>query len=653
MTMRSIAIIFSLLIFFAIISLSFDESKRRHPEAMLLIGRLYADDLARFDSSLKAYPKYFYDSSYSVRLKKYQELLYQYKQVECLFTYLHPKLAYENFLLTPRFQQRDFGPPIPDNWLWIAPFGIDPDSVLAKFSKKDSTSSSSFIERSVSNFRKLLAETDLKTGMFMIPEQDLFQALRLQLARISTIGLANGDMIVDAAAMPGLEGAFDSWAKMVGIYAQLLPGSAALLKEELMNKLKNGQQLLGQHTASNDFNRMDFLVNYLIPLSRQLNELQAALNIPHNNHRAAFNYQVASIYDKGAFNTDYFTPADDAYFTKARAELGKFLFFDPILSDNNQRACASCHKPAMAFADGNKTSVGFEMEKDLARNAPTVINAVFQKQQFWDLRAGSLEDQLDSVINNKDELHSSFEHVIDKVNSSEEYKNMFYAAFPDAKSKGIQRQHVKIAIASYERMLTGLDSRFDEYVRGDRSKMNAAEVNGFNLFMGKAKCGSCHFAPLFNGAFPPFYDSTEHRSLGVPAEDSMTVFKVDPDTGFSRVKAVPFNHFSFKVPTIRNVALTAPYMHNGVYKTLNQVVDFYDHAGGNKFAKEMRPGMKGVPFFMILPEKLNLTQTEKADLILFLNTLTDTTAARHVPTQLPLLGGKYARLNNRKLGGDY
>ena len=284
---------------------------------------------------------------------------------------------------------------------------------------------------------------------------------------------------------------------------------------------------------------MDFLTGHLMPLSRSFHQLQQQLGIPFKDQQAALNAQVMSIYDKDVFNPDYFTPSLQSYLNKAKSELGKLLFFDPILSDNNQRACASCHKPEMAFADGNKTSLGFEREKNLLRNAPTVVNAVFQKQQFWDLRAASLEDQLDSVINNVDELHSSFGTLIDKINSSHEYRQLFYEAFQEAKRDGIQRDHVKIAIASYERTLTGLDSRFDAFVRGDKSKLNAAEINGFNLFMGKAKCGSCHFAPLFNGALPPYFDSTEHRSIGVPLQDSMHVFEVDPDTGFSKIRPTP------------------------------------------------------------------------------------------------------------------
>jgi cytochrome c peroxidase len=340
------------------------------------------------------------------------------------------------------------------------------------------------------------------------------------------------------------------------------------------------------------------------------------------------------------------------YYSREKAELGELLFFDPILSDNNKRACASCHKPALAFTDARIKSVSFTLQQ-LPRNSPTVINSGFQKSEFWDLRAGSLEDQLDSVINNKEELHSSFDRIIDRLNSSPEYLSLFHDAFPETRTTGITRHAIKNAIGVYERTLTGLNSRFDQYVRGDTSVLNAQEIHGFNIFMGKAKCGVCHMAPLFNGSLPPFYDISDHHSLGVPIRDTMDKYLVDPDLGLMKMNGDSFARFSFKVPTLRNIALTAPYMHNGVYRNLEQVVDFYDRAAGNQFSKDMRPDMTGLPFFTILPVELHLTDTEKKDLVAFLKSLTDTSAASAIPRRLPALSASYTRLNPRTIGGDY
>ncbi|HEV7331189.1 MAG TPA: cytochrome c peroxidase [Flavisolibacter sp.] len=649
---KSLGLISILMVLFGVLSLSLTKSAKQRTAAGEKIVKLYLEEMVRFDSALQAYPAYFLDSTYKLRKEKYQQLAYQFKRVECLFTYSHPELVYKSFLQTPQFQARDFGPPFPDNWLFAGPFGIDPDSVLRTFSKEDSVFQRKFIERSVNNFRNLMKDCNYQEKAARLTDADVMDALRLQMARMSTVGLANGDFVIEEAGMPSITGEFEAWSDMVAILLAQVPPSA-MLRTEMMQKIAEGRNMLKVKPSFRTFDRMLFLRSVLIPLASRLGALQKSFDIPFNKITAALNPNALHVYELDALNKDYFSPGEEAYLTKEKANLGRFLFFDPILSDNNERACASCHKPELAFTDGNRKSQKFDRAGDLARNAPTVINSVFQKEQFWDLRATSLEDQLDSVINNTDELHSSFENVIDRIQSSDEYRQLFYAAFPETKSTGIQRKHVKIAIASYERELTGLNSRFDQYIRGDEAKMNASEINGFNLFMGKAKCGTCHYAPLFNGALPPYFNFTDHRSIGVPVKDTMEVYEVDPDLGVSKPSQNPFFHFSFKVPTVRNSEVTAPYMHNGVYKTLEQVINFYDHAGGIKFMKDMRPGMKGLPFFMILPEKLDLTEKEKQDIVAFIKTLTDTTASKNKPDRLPRLSGKYAALDKRRLGGVY
>ncbi|HVG13265.1 MAG TPA: cytochrome c peroxidase [Flavisolibacter sp.] len=633
-------------------SLSLTTENPQRTRATEKIGAHYQQEVRKFDSLLVQYPIYFYDSSYATRLAKYGELVRQFKRVEGLFTYFHTKTSYESFLVTARFEARDFGPPFPDNWIFIGPFGIDPDSILRKFKTEDTLFSQQFIQRAVGRFRKEIRESNYQNDFKEVTNGEIMESLRLQMVRISTMGLSNGDFVVDQTDKPGLEGAFGAWCEQVALFAEELPASSTGLQKAIMGKIRGGLSELERREEGTTFDRMNFLTEYLVPLARYLNDLQSALGIIPQKTFSALKSDMESIYDADVLNPDFFAPGEEAYYSKAKADLGRFLFFDPILSDNNERACASCHKPELAFTDGFVKSVNFD-RGDLSRNAPTVINSVFQKQQFWDLRASSLEDQLDSVINNRDELHSSFENVTAKIASSPEYVQLFSEAFPGIGEKGIQPKHIKIAIATYERELTGLNSRFDQYVRGDKGKLSSAEINGFNLFMGKAKCGSCHYAPLFAGALPPLFEFTDHRAIGVPQKDTMKVYAVDQDTGASKVSKDPFHHFSFKVPTIRNVSFTAPYMHNGVFKTLEQVVDFYNDMAGMNFINDMRPGMKGLPFFMILPQKLNLTPGEKKDLVLFMRSLDDTSSARNVPRRLPALTGRYEASTNREIGGIY
>ena len=632
------------------------EPPRDLATAVILVAKQYSDRAKSLDSFLRDYPRYFYDSCSATRERKYEELAYYFKRAASFVIYFEPSRYFQHLAGPFHFQPNGkpgFFNGIPDAWLFQGPIGNEPDSLLTKeFSREDSLSQIAFIRQATDSFRIVFDQFNGHHYLQSISPTVLFDAMRLEIFRISTIDLANADFIIDQAALPALNGSVDSWLNYTGELVEALPADELALRDR-WSAIRSGiRAYLATNKDFTSFNRMLFLRNDLIAASRFLNTLQVALGIPFLTGRRAVRTDAPDIYSKGVFNADYFAPDSGGYYSRKKADLGEVLFFDPVLSDNNQRACASCHKPALAFTDGKTKSTSFSLHP-LPRNSPTIINSGFQRTEFWDLRAGSLEDQLDSVINNKEELHSSFARVIDRLNASPEYVRLFADAFPETRHTGITRKAVKNAIGVYERTLTGLDSRFDRYMRGDTGVLSVQEVNGFNVFMGKARCGVCHMAPLFNGSLPPFYDISDHHSLGVPIRDTMDKYVVDADLGLMQINGDSFARFSFKIPTLRNVALTGPYMHNGVYKTLEQVVDFYDLAAGNRFAKDMRPDMKGLPFFTILPVQLHLTTAEKNDLVAFLRSLTDTSAQVKIPQYLPALGAKYAKLNRRTLGGDY
>ncbi len=646
-----------LLICTAIFSLSM-RKKQPNPNlssAIKAVEGLYVGNIKSLDSFLQAYPIYFYDSSYEVRARKYRELAYYFKRAAGLMIALDRENYYKKLVSPFQFEKSDrkgFFSFIPNHWLFTGPIGNEPDSVAGKFSKQDTLSQVAFIKEATGIFRKVIQEMNDNNHFSKLGPSDVFHALRLDMFRISTIDIANSDLVIDEAGLSSLRGSIESWIAYANELVSNLPASSAGLKASWKTICDYTIYYLDQNKDFLAFNRAQFIRRYLIPLSSMLNDIQQVLGVPYKKEWSAIRSDARHIYDRNVFNTDFFAPNSNAYYSPEKARLGELLFFDPILSDNNERACASCHKPEKAFTDGEPKATAFEREKLLARNSPTVINSGFQKKAFWDQRAGSLEDQLDSVINNPDELHSSFERIIDRLNSSPEYVKLFNQAFPDCKKQGIQRADVKNAIGVYERTVVGLNSRFDQYMQGDDSKLTEEEINGFNVYMGKGKCGICHYAPLFNGAFPPFFEITDHHSIGVPVKDTMEKYVIDPDQGMFKSTGNVYHRFSFKTPTVRNAALTAPYMHNGVYKTLEQVVNFYDHAGGVKFGKDYRGTLMGLPFFTILPFELKLTDKEKNDLIAFVHALNDTSAAK-APARLPQLKGKYASLNNRKIGGEY
>ncbi|HTG64917.1 MAG TPA: cytochrome c peroxidase, partial [Flavobacterium sp.] len=228
------------------------------------------------------------------------------------------------------------------------------------------------------------------------------------------------------------------------------------------------------------------------------------------------------------------------------------------------------------------------------------------------MRQLDLEKQSMDVIQNKDEMHGDISKAIVILNKDEKYQKLFKKAFP--KSKKVEEWQVKNALASYIRSLNAFDSKFDNYMRGESDDFTAEEKLGFNLFAGKAKCATCHFIPLFNGTVPPNYQKTEQEVIGTPEEKNGK--KISPDLGRYAQYQMPQLKNAFKTPSLRNVAVTAPYMHNGVYSTLEEVVDFYNKGGGAGLGLSVEN--------QTLPtDELKLNEKEIKALVAFMKTLTD------------------------------
>ncbi len=290
--------------------------------------------------------------------------------------------------------------------------------------------------------------------------------------------------------------------------------------------------------------------------------------------------------------------------TDAKVELGKMLFFDTRLSKGNAISCAFCHNPGTGWADARQFSVGVGGGQG-GRQAPTVLNTGYQAVQFWDGRAGSLEEQALGPIQNPIEMAETLPSVVKKLKAAPEYKARFREVFgTEVSAEGIAR-----AIAAFERTVVSTNSAFDKYQAGDKAAMNEAAVRGLALFVGKARCALCH-----NG--PNFTDNRFHN-LGVPQ-----VGPLKEDLGRYAVTRQDKERGAFKTPTLRSVALTAPYMHDGVFKTLEAVIEFYDKGGGKN--PQLDPFMT----------PLNLTADEKKDLVEFMKALTGEPVAL-VPPRLP------------------
>ncbi|GAB3884220.1 cytochrome c peroxidase [Spirosoma agri] len=441
-------------------------------------------------------------------------------------------------------------------------------------------------------------------------DSHVFDAMRLEVFRLIALGITGFDSPISHHSLPEAVQVLESIRQHVSFY-DLADRDPALAKQ-LDGTITNAIATLKRAPDFNRFDRLAFINQQANVLSSLLLDAQKTLNIPVFQESRFLSAAARTLNDSDAFDAGFFVNSTDDRPTADRVALGKLLFFDPILSGNAGRSCATCHQPDRAFTDGETTSLGLDGNR-IRRNTPTLLNTSLQAVQFMDSRVAFLEDQASDVIANETEMHGSLPVAVRALQQRDEYRTRFAKAY----KAGISEHTVKNALASYVRSLTSLDSRLDRYLRSnDRREqatlLTAEEKHGFNLFMGKGQCATCHFFPLFNGTVPPMFAKTESEVLGIPATTANN--RLDADIGkFGTTDMEPQKH-AFKTPTVRHVAKTAPYMHNGVYRTLDQVVDFYEQGGGNGLGIHVSN--------QTLPDaKLNLTKGEQAALVAFMKAL--------------------------------
>jgi cytochrome c peroxidase len=438
-------------------------------------------------------------------------------------------------------------------------------------------------------------------------DSHVFDAVRLQVFRIISLGISGFDVPLAQSSISEAAVSLQSLQSILSAYR------FTTQQEEALNKqISKATNYLFSNKSFNDFDRLRFIAEYANPISRTLKDLQVSLHIPFINDARLLRPDAATLFDENVFDVNAYVPDSTYHLTEAKALLGKKLFYDKMLSGNGSRNCASCHEPAKAFTDAIAKSASFTTGF-IKRNAPTLLNAALQPALFYDMRVTNLENQVQDVVSNKDEMHGSLDEALHKIKKDDEYVRLFKDAYPQIDQ--VQLRHLQNALASYIRTLTGLDSRFDLYMRGDYQQLNDEEKLGFNLFIGKAKCGTCHFMPLFNGTIPPAYKKIESEVIGVPKSKAGKA--IDEDAGRYAIYQLDPYLNAFKTVTVRNAALTAPYMHNGVYNTLEEVVDFYNKGGGAGLGIDVKN--QTLPF-----DKLDLNKQEQQAIVSFMKSLSDT-----------------------------
>lgn len=454
--------------------------------------------------------------------------------------------------------------------------------------------------------------TDLRFVRYNLPIQPLLnrhaqELLQHELIRIVAFGLTGFDSPLAFNSISEAKYALEG----IRLFSEYFYEKTTEI-QSISLKIKTAQHYLEKYTDFDQFDRLVFLKNYLFPVSSQLASLYQS---SADDLRFTKPFQGGLVeWANGQFNSAFFVNYANGEKNPYKDSLGKRLFYETRLSKSKKISCANCHQPRLYFTDGKQKATNFLHGGSLPRNTPSLYYASLQAAQFYDLRSVTLEDQINEVMDNKNEFDLSAIAVANMLKEDASYHSDFKKAFP--KSETIGSYEVRNALASYVRNLSPFSSLFDQYLRGATTNYPKEAIRGFNLFMGKAKCGTCHFFPVFNGTLPPWYTKAESEIIGVPATASWKNAQIDSDRGRYEINKMDELLYAFKTPTVRNISFTAPYMHNGVYKSLEEVLLFYQRGGGAGIGIPL--SHQSLPF-----DTLALSAGDKDALIAFLSSLSD------------------------------
>lgn len=536
-----------------------------------------------------------------------------YKRIEFLLEYYYPEYVEENINGAPLMQLERYStrPNVKP------PQGLQTldELIFSDQAEKEKTEITTLAQQLKNDYGVLYESFKNKK----VREEEVIEAMRMELVRIFSMGITGFDTPGSVNALPEAKESMAALQLAAAFYLEVSKRE----KQAGVNRLfSESIAYLNTHNDFDSFDRLDFLKDFVDPLYEELEGLSPNSEKKTRSPKMGWNPKSNSIFGSNFLDPYFYTQLRRTEDSEAKRSLGQKIFYDKLLSQNQQMSCSSCHDPAKAFTDGQAKSLSKVEGKTVQRNAPTLLNAVYSDRYFYDLRAFSLEQQAEHVIFNHMEFNTAYEEITKKIDENGEYDKLVKKAF----GRGVfGRGEFTEALASYVLTLQSFNSEFDRYVRGEVEQINPQVKKGFNLFMGKAACATCHFAPTFAGLVPPRYTKNESEILGVLEDPKSETKKVDSDGG--RLASNMYSELawiyekSFKTSTVRNVKLTGPYFHNGAYETLEEVVDFYDHGGGLGLGLEV--------VNQTLPaDSLNLEDGEKEALVAFMKSLTDNSAGK-------------------------
>lgn len=562
------------------------------------INRIFKNDLNTLLSASQTFNNVLLENNSSDRIiESFKELRFAYKKTEAILSYTKAITNATYINGAPLTKVERFNPKV----VIKEPEGLQ---TMDEIVFSDSIN----IDELKILINKLIPILEKEVEFFAdkeINEYHLYESLRQQIIRIGSMGLTG----------------FDTPGSLNGINESIV--CLKTMKDYTNNNqlkitLNSAIEYLKLNNNFESLNRLIFFKEYLNPILSSLTQEKNKFNSKQFSlfqPPTSLSPTVENIFDNNILDPSFFSRVN---YDKEKSNLGRTLFFDSVLSENNKLSCASCHDPKKAFTDGKIKSVQGHGDKNITRNSPTLINSVFASAYFLDHRINNLQKQIEDVIENNLEFNSDYSKIIERLNKIPSYQEKFKEVYGE--NAKITVYGISHSLVHYINSLTSFNSEFDKYMRGEVPSISKEVENGFNLFMGKAACGTCHFAPNFSGLLPPNYIESETEVLGVPESLDKTSGKVDPDLG--RYKSgilkdgVYFQKHAFKTVTIRNVSLTAPYMHNGVFQTLEEVMDFYNNGGGVGYGIILENQT-------LAPDSLFLTDQEQNDIIAFMKSLTD------------------------------
>lgn len=568
------------------------------------INTIFKNDLNAFLNSAKNFNKLLLKNNALEQIAQdFEELRFAYKKTEAILSYTKAITNATFINGAPLTKVERFNPTI----VIKEPEGLQTMDEIVFADHIDKEKLHKLILKLIPVIEKEVAFFSDKE----INEYHLYESLRQQVIRIGSMGLTGFDT-------PGsLNGINESIVSLETI-KNYIP------KSRLHTKLNSAINYLKIKNDFDSFNRLFFFKEHLNPLlslltqeKNKYNSKQFSLFQPPSS----LSPTAENIFSNDILDPSFFSRVN---YDKEKSALGKTLFFDNVLSENNMLSCATCHDPKKAFTDGKIKSVQGHGDKNITRNSPTLINSVYASSYFLDHRINNLQKQIEDVIENNLEFNSDYTKIIERLNKIPLYKQKFKEVYGE--NAKITVYGISHSMVHYINSLTSFNSNFDKYMRNEISNVSQEVENGFNLFMGKAACGTCHFAPTFAGLLPPNYIESETEVLGVPESLDKTSGMVDPDLGRYNSgilkDGVYFQKHAFKTVTVRNIELTAPYMHNGVFQTLEEVMDFYNNGGGIGYGIELENQT-------LAPDSLFLSDQEQTDIIAFMKSLTDLNFQNH------------------------